>query len=294
MNDAVSLKDFIALFGPSLLATAVAAALCGYLGFFVVVRRVAFMSAALGQISGLGVAFAFLLGSAFGHDPHQATPVYLDPVVIALLLTSAVAAAMGSVSRVRRTTPESVVAFAYLLAAALALLVLANPRIIQEKHEIEDLLFGNTVAVRMEHLEELIGVALLVAVSHVFLFKDLLFVSFDGEMAKTLGLPSTLLDLWLYLSIGISVAVATRAVGALPVFAFVVLPAGAALMAVESVALVIMLSVFGALFAGGLGFYLSFIKDLATGPMMVACCALYWPLAFAFRWVQRRSGAAST
>lgn len=288
MNETVSLHDFFALFGSSIAASAVAAALCGYLGFFVVSRRIAFVSAALGQISGLGVALGFWAGTFFGVDPHQHMPVWLDPVVMALILTGLVSAAMSSVNRIQRTTSESAVAFAYLTAGALALLVLASPRVVNEAHEVNDLLFGNTVAVRSEHLVELIGVALLVLVSHVFLYKDLLFVSFDREMAKTLKLPVTLLDLILLVSVGISVAVATRAVGALPVFGFLVLPAGAALLVVESVPGVIALSMVGALLAAGAGFYWSFIASLPTGPMMVMCCALFWPLAGAVRLVSKR------
>src|SRR5439155_534777 len=123
------------------------------------------------------VAVGFLLGSLFGLDPHAPTPIYLDPVVLALVLTGAVAAAMGSVSRIHRTTPESAVAFVYLAAAALALIVLASPRIVQEAHEVGDLLFGNSVAIRHEHLIELLSVAAVVSASQFLLFKDLLFVS---------------------------------------------------------------------------------------------------------------------
>jgi ABC-type Mn2+/Zn2+ transport system permease subunit len=291
------------LFGTAIIASLAAAALSGLLGFFVVTRRVAFVSAALGQLSGLVVASGFLVGSYFGHHPHEHTPLWLDPVILALLVTALVAAAFAWVPRIQRTTPESVVAFAYLSAAALALLVLANPRMVQEAHEVGDLLFGNTVAVRREHLLELLVVAGLVGGSVLVLFKDLVFVSFDREMAQTLGLPVTRLDLWLYLSIGLSVAVATRAVGALPVFGFLVLPTGAALLVSQSVRWVVALSVAGAVVAAGGGFYLSFVSGLVdpgspggapwalpTGPTMVMCAAAYWPLAVLVRLVRRRRG----
>lgn len=291
MKEAVSIGEFWALFGHSILAALVAAALCGYLGFFVVLRRVGFVSAALGQISGLGVAFGFLLGSYFGHDPHAPTPIYLDPVILALALTATVSAALSYVSRVQRTSPESTVAFAYLSASALAIIVLASPMIVQEAHEVGDLLFGNAVAVRREHFIELAVVAGAILVSHAFLFKDLLFVSFDREMASAVGLPVNALDLGLHLSIGISVAVATRTVGALPVFGFLVLPAGAALLVSESVSGVLVLSIAGSMVAAGAGFYLSFVQSWPTGPLMVVCAAGYWPLAAVYRLVASRNRA---
>lgn len=297
----MTLADVWSLFWPAITASVVAALLSGLLGFFIVTRRVAFVSAALGQLSGLAVAGGFLLGSFFGVDPHEHTPLWLDPVVIAVIVSGAVAAAMAYIARVQRTTPESTVAFVYLGAAALALIALANPRIVQEAHEVGDLLFGNTVAVRPEHLVELCVVAGVVGVSVLVLFKDLLFVSFDREMAQTLGLPVARLDMWLHLCIGVSVAVATRAIGALPVFGFLVLPTGAALLISESVRKVVVLSMIGAVLAALVGFYWSFrsglpaegaenaaLWALPTGPTMVACAALYWPVAAAIRFVSSR------
>jgi len=287
VRESINLADFWALFGNSIVAALLAAVLCGYLGFFVVLRRLAFVSAALGQLAGLGVAFGFFLGSYFGLDPHAPTPIYLDPVVLALVLAGVVSAALGYVSRIERTTPESVVAFAYLASTATAILLLASPRIVQEAHEVGDLLFGNAVAIRREHFFELAAVTLAVLASHAFLFKDLLFVSFDREMAQAVGLPVAKIDLLLHVSVGISVAVATRAIGALPVFGFLVLPAGAALLASDSVRGVLALSIGGAILAAGAGFYLSFVQSWPTGPLMVACAAVYWPLAALYRIVRR-------
>jgi zinc transport system permease protein len=288
MSPQVSLADFWALFGNAISAALIAAALCGYLGVFVVLRRLAFVSAALGQISGLAVAFGFYVGSYFGIDPHTPTPVSLDPVVLALVMAGVASAGLGYFSRIERTSPESAVAFVYLSATALAILVLASPRIVQEAHEVGDLLFGNAVAIRREHFFELAVVAVAVLASHLFLFKDLLFVSFDPEMAQAIGLPVTLLNLVLYVSIGVSVAVATRAIGALPVFGFLVLPAGAALLVSESVRGVLALSIAGAMIAAVGGFYLSFVESWPTGPLMVACAAAYWPLAALYRLARRR------
>jgi zinc transport system permease protein len=287
MGDA-SAVEFWSTFGTSVLAGMLAAAMCGFLGFFVVIRRVAFVSTALGQTAGLGIASGFLLGSFFGHDPHEATPLYLDPVVIAIVLSAAVAVILSYVPHVRRVAPETVVAFVYLSAAALTFIVLNSPRIVQEAHEVGDLLYGNPVAVRNEHVHELIVVAACIFASQLFLFRNLLFVSFDPEMARTLALPVKTLDAFLHLSIGVAVAVSTRAVGAVPVFGFLVLPAGAALLATESVAWVLVLSTLGALVAAVGGFYLSYITDWPTGSMMVAVAAAYWPLAALTRLFRRR------
>ncbi|HET9754535.1 MAG TPA: metal ABC transporter permease, partial [Myxococcales bacterium] len=49
-----------------MIAGVLAAAILGYIGVFVVLKRMVFVSAALSEISGVGVAFAFWLGAIMG------------------------------------------------------------------------------------------------------------------------------------------------------------------------------------------------------------------------------------
>jgi zinc transport system permease protein len=259
-----------------LLASLVGAGLLGYLGFFVVLRRVAFMSAALSQVSGLGVATAFWVGSFFGISPHEDTAPWASPVTFALVFALLGAAAFSWPARLRRVAPESAVALAYLVSSALVVVVLSSSRIAQEAHEIGDLLFGNAVVVRREHLVQLCVAAVLVLGLHAALFKDFLFISFDPETAGSLGAPVRRLDLALHGSLAVSVAVCTRALGALPVFAFLVLPAGAALLWSERLKVVLVLSVAFALLSAAGGYWLSWTWSLPTGPVMVALAAACW------------------
>jgi zinc transport system permease protein len=108
------------------------------------------------------------------------------------------------------------------------------------------------------------------------LFKDFVFVSFDGETARSVGYPVARLNGALNLTIAIAVAMATRALGTLPVFAFLVLPAGAALLFAKRLRLAMILAVAIAVISATLGYYLSFAYQLPTGPTMAALCALAW------------------
>src|SRR5207302_6992244 len=64
-----------------MLGGVLAAALLSYLGVFVVLKRMVFVSAALSEISSVGVAFAFYVGAVAGIDPHAhgAIPLLLEP-----------------------------------------------------------------------------------------------------------------------------------------------------------------------------------------------------------------------
>jgi zinc transport system permease protein len=270
-----------------MLASVIGAALLGYLGFFVLLRRIAFMSAALSQVSGLGVAVSFLVGSYFGMEPHGPTPWWLSPSAGAFLFAGLGAVLMALPARSKRVTPESVVALCYLAASAFVVVVLANPRIAQEAHEVGDLLFGNAVVVKREDLVELTIAAGITFVIHALFFKEFLFASFDGEAARVFGVPVNRMDLLLHLSLALCIAVATRALGALPVFAFLVLPAGAALLFSERLRPVLALSVGIAVFCAAFGYYLSWTLSLPTGSVMVALAVGFWAVAGITRFVRQ-------
>jgi zinc transport system permease protein len=258
-------------------AAVVAAAVCGYLGIFIVLRRMAFVSAALSQVSGLGVALSFFVGSYLGVDPHgEHVPWYVSPLFLAVVLSCVAAALFAVRARRRRANPETLVALAYLAASAAVVLVLASPRIVQEAHEVGELLFGSAVAVREQNLAALAVAALLVAVVHAVFFKDFVYVSFDAETAATVGYPVGRLAVTLNLTVAVAVAMATRALGTLPVFAFLVLPAGAALLVARRLRTAAGLAVAIAVVSAVLGYYLSFVYQLPTGPTMAALCALAW------------------
>ncbi|HUM11923.1 MAG TPA: metal ABC transporter permease [Myxococcaceae bacterium] len=284
----MSFWDARFLWEEPMLAAVLASAMLGYLGLFVVLRRIGFMSAALSQVSGLGVALAFLAGSFAGVTPHTETPPWLHPSLWALAFASLGAAAMAVLGRSRRGTPETVVAVAYVGASSLVLLVLASPRLVQEAHEIGDLLFGNAVVVRRQDLWNLGLAALLVSAVHGLLFRSFLFASFDSDAARVAGVPVQRVDLLLHLSLALEVAVATRALGTLPVFSFLVLPAGAALLLAERLTLVLLLSVVIAVSCAVGGYVLSWFLSLPTGPVMVVLGVAVWSLAGLRRLVRTR------
>jgi len=64
-------------------------------------------------------------------------------------------------------------------------------------------------------------------------------------------------------------------VGALPVFAFSVIPAAAALMLTDRIQLTIALSVLFGVISAAVGYYVSWVEQLPTGATMVVIAALF-------------------
>lgn len=252
-----------------LLASLVAGALCGFLGVYVVLRRTVFVSAALTQLSTLGIIAALLLEEALGVEVEHAEV----QLAVALLFSVAGALALGLALHGRKLPGETGVGATYVLASALV--VLGGNRLVHAAHDLNAMVFGNAVAVPASDLVALAAVALVCAVVHLLFAKELVFVSFDGETAAALGVDTRLWNGLLFLTLGLAIPVAARALGALPVFAFLTIPAAAALLLVGHLrAAFVLASGIGVLAAAG-GYLLSWFWQLPTGATMVALAGLF-------------------
>jgi len=252
-----------------LLAAVVAGALLGFLGVYVVLRRTVFVSAALTQLSTLGLIAAIVLEEQLGVEVERAG-VQLA-VAVAFSVTGALV--LGRLQAGRRLPAEAGVGMAYVLAGAAG--ILASSRFVHAAHDLGAMVFGNAVAVPLGDLVVLAAVAGLCALVHALFAKELVFVSFDGETARAMGLSTGVWNGLLYLTLGIAIPPAARAIGALPTFALLTLPAAAALLLAGRLPRIFALAAgLGALSAAG-GFFLSWTLQLPTGATMVAVAGLF-------------------
>jgi zinc transport system permease protein len=266
---APSFHDFLAaweLFRDPVLAGVIAGATLGYLGVYIVLRRMVFVSAALSQAAGLGVALAFYAQIALG-----ATGLLGDPLLSAMAFTIATMLLLMRDGTERWMSRESVLGAVYLVGGAGALLV--GTKIRQEAHDIQAILFGAAVLVTPSDLTtlEIVGAASLLV--QLVAGRGIRFASFDRDGARIRGLPVRLLDLSLFLSIALSVSVATRVLGALPVFAFSVLPAMAAILLAANVRAALLLAAALGAIAGGVGYLAAFLYTWPVGASQAALAA---------------------
>ncbi len=251
-----------------LTASIVAGALLGALGVFVVLRRTVFVSAALTQVSTVALVAALLVEEGLRVQKEHATV----QLVVAIAFSVAGALILGAF-RSRRLPAEAAVGGVWVAASALVVLGLSR-LLVHEAHDLGGMVFGNAVAVPFTDLVVIVVVAVLCAAVHTLFAKELAFVSFDAETARALGMNVSLWDGILFLTIGLAIPVAARALGALPVFAFLTLPAAAALLArARFKAAFAVAAIIGVVAAGG-GYVLSWLWELPTGATMVALAGI--------------------
>jgi len=257
------------LYRDPILCGVVAGAVLGVLGVFVVLRRAVFVTAAVSQSAALGVALAFLLGIYLGFTP--------PPVLCAFALALASTGVLAWRQRSATLPREAIVGLLYVGASALAVLV--GDRIAQEAEDITAILFGTAVLVRPEDFLAVLTVSGVVGLSVALLYRGLVFAGFDPEGARVHGLPVAWLELALWVLVALEVSVTTRAIGALPVFAFSVLPAMAALLVVKRLGHAVLLAgLLGALSAG-LGYLAAFFFRFPVGAAEACVGATFFLIA---------------
>jgi zinc transport system permease protein len=268
------------LFRDAILCALFAGLVLGFLGVYVVLRRMVFASAAISQGAAMGVALAFLFEILFTFGEHTARhiegaeasltlkAVAFDPIVWAVICALAVTLVLVADPQRWRLTRESVLGLAFLFTGAGAVIV--GSKITQEAHDINAILFGSAVVVREIDLYMVAGAALVVLVLQTALLRSTVFASYDPVGAQVAGLPVKRLNVLLFVSLGVTVALATRALGALPVFGFSVLPAMAALALTNRLGAVFAIAAGIGGGCGVAGYALAFVYELPVGATQTA------------------------
>jgi zinc transport system permease protein len=265
-----SIQEFLSareIWEVPLAASVVAGALLGFLGVYVVLRRTVFVSAALTQLSTFGLVVTLLVEERI----HIETEHAIEQLAVAMAFSVAGALVLGAF-RARRLPAEASVGAAWVIGSALV--VLGTSRLVHAAHDLGGMVFGNAVAVSAAELAMIAGVAALCTAVHAAFAKEIAFASFDPETARALGMNVRLWDAALFLTIGLAIPAAARALGALPVFAFLTLPAaGALLLRVGFSRAFALAGAFGVL-AAAAGYVVSWLWELPTGATMVVIAGL--------------------
>jgi zinc transport system permease protein len=256
--EAPSWAGFLAawdLFRDPVFCALIAGTVLGFLGVYVVLRRMVFVSVAVTQASAFGVALAFFAEIHLGFA--------LDPIVGAIVLALLSTLFLSVDPRAYRLPRESMLGFAFALTGGATIVI--EDRIVQEAHDIHSILFGSAVLVRPVDLLVVGVTGAVVMILHVLWWRGLVFASFDPDAARVQGLPVRFLNAFLLASVGAMVGVSARALGALPVFAMGTLPAVTALALGLSLGWAALVAALLGALVGALGYLLAFFFEMPVG-----------------------------
>ena len=262
----------------ALVAVLLLAVPAGLLGTWVVTRRLAFVTHAVGHATFPALVIAALAGwSLFGAS-----------LIAALLL------ALGLTWLAQRPELANGVAVAIVLSACLAIGAVLVSDITDPGVRANALLFGSLLAIGRDEVLRTGVVAFLAVAATVVFGRDLAAATFYRDLAIADGRRVRLIDLILMLLLAGTVAVSVRAVGSLLVAALLLVPSATARMLTDRVVALHAAGIALAASEGVIGLWLAYRLDAPPGAGIAVVAATGFVVVAAGCCVRHRARANLT
>jgi len=254
-------------FQRALVAAVVVGLLCGLLGFFVVLRRLAFVGVGISHSAVGGVAIGLLAG--------------WNPAATAAVFAVLVALGMFWVGRDRRLGEDAVIGVFFSAAMALGLVLLSTRHGFQQ--DLFAYLFGSVLAISGAELAGLCVLSLVLGAIVVAVFRELLFIAFDEEVARAYGRPVDAINALLLVILAIAVVAGIRVVGVLLIEALLVVPAATAALWTLDFRRQVAISMGLGAGSGVLGLVASYSFNITAGGSIVMVAVTFFSLSLLLR-----------
>ena len=263
-------------FRHALVVATIAGALCGLVGVYVVLRGMSYIGHGLSHAIFGGAVASYALGVNF----------YLGAgmwgLVSALLITK--------VSR--RRTIGADAAIGVVTSASFAVGVAIISVIGSFTRNFEAALFGNVLGVTLSDVLVVAGVALFAAAVVFLRYRQLLFTTFDPEVAEVSGVSTANADLLLALVLSATITATMNVMGVTLIAATLVIPPVIGRLLTDSFHRMLWISVVTGASCGFVGVYLSYYLDWSSGASVVLTAAVVFLGAFAYSGLRHRGLAA--
>lgn len=237
------------------------------IGVVVVLKRLSMIGDALSHTSLAGVALGLVLG--------------INPIIGAVLVC---VLAAFSIEAIRKTLPNyAEISISIIMSVGIGLASVLSG-FVSNGAAFNSYLFGSIVAITNTEVIMVVAVSIIVVVTFILLYKELMFITFDEPGAVLAGLPVKEINFVITLLTAITVSVAARIVGALIVSSLMVIPVACAMQIAKSYKQTVLFAVGFAVAFTLVGLVLSCYFNLKPGGSVVltGVCVLI-PLMIAKR-----------
>lgn len=252
-------------FRNAIAAGTIAGALCGLVGVYVVLRRMSYIGHGLSHAIFGGAVASYVLNVNF----YAGAGAW--GIVAALLI--------NSVARRRKIGADA--AIGIVTTASFAIGIVLVSRANRFTVNFEAALFGNILAVTPQMLGVLTGAAIAIAAVVFLRYRQLLFVTFDPEVADSYGVSARRYDTLFAVILAVTVVSTMQILGVTLIAAIIVIPAIVARLATDSFGRMLFLSSGVGALCGFVGMYVSYYFDVASGATIVLVASGVFVLVFA-------------
>lgn len=246
-------------------ASSLVGAACAFLSAYLMLKGWSLMGDALSHSVVPGVAGAYALGL---------------PYSIGAFFTGFLAALSITVIRYfSRLKEDAIIGFIFSTFFAFGLLIISlNPTSVN----INAIIMGNILTIADE---DMFQVQIIIAASLFVLFliwKDLLVAFFDETHARSIGLSPLRLKIIFFTILSACTVAALQTVGAILVIAMVITPGATAYLLTNRFSRLLIIAILIGFFTSGIGAWISYYLDGATGGVIISLQTVIFLLAFLF------------
>ncbi|WGE91492.1 metal ABC transporter permease [Actinobacillus genomosp. 1] len=238
---------------------------CAFLSAFLMLKGWSLIGDALSHavVPGVAIAYALKLPYAFG--------AFFSGILAALSILW-----VKSITRIKE---DAVIGFIFTTFFALGMFIVSlNPTSV----DVNAIVMGNILGIADEDLWQvaiIIGLSLLAL---ILFWKDLLLTFFDEHHALSVGLSPLRYKILFFTLLSACVVVALQTVGAILVIAMVVTPGATAYLLTDRFPRLVIIAILIGSLSSGIGAYLSYFLNGATGGVIVCLQTFIFLLAFCF------------
>jgi len=253
-------------------------ALCGLMGVYIVLRGMSYIGHGLSHAIFGGAVVTYVMAWNF----------YLGAGLWGFL------AAVLINQTVRRTRISADAAIGVVTTASFAIGVALISRYRHFTRSFDAALFGNILGVTVEDVQVVALVTLVVILIIFFMYKQLLFTTFNVEVAQVYGVKTEWVDTLFSLALAATLIASMQILGVTLIAAALVIPAITARLLTDSFNRMIILSTLMGMLTNLAGMYLSYYIDVASGATIVLVQATVFGLSLVVSFAQKRAARRLT
>ncbi|HZW81849.1 MAG TPA: metal ABC transporter permease [Candidatus Deferrimicrobium sp.] len=248
----------------ALVGTAAIGILCAVLGTFVVLRKIAFI--------GEGLAHGSLAGLAIGYLLHA------NLYIAGNLYTAGLAMLIGYLNEKAKVSFDTAIGIIFSTSMALGVALISRMKFYTT--DLTGYLFGSVLSITDADLLLILSGTLVILGLIMVFYKELVFCSFDSEMAEVAGVPRAFLHYLLLLMIATAVVIASQTLGIILVTALLVTPAAGAYQLTNKLGPMLALSASISLLSSLIGLFASYYLNVASGASIALTAAMLFIVSY--------------
>lgn len=259
-------------FRRSILAAGLVGLLCGMVGPYIVLRGLSYIGHGLSHAIFGGAVVSYVAGINF----------YIG----ATLWGAASALLINLAARRRQIGGDAAIGVITTSAFALGVAIISQQG--RFTRDFEAALFGEVLGITMTDVYVVLAAVIGVGLAIFLGWKQLLFVTFDAEVAATYGVRTTWVEGLFSLVLAVTVIASLQVLGVTLIAAALVIPPVTARLVTDSFTRMFALSASMGATTGAVGVYLSWFADVSSGASVVLLQAAVFLVALAVSIVRGR------